>query len=346
MIFIDACLGKETEYTPVWMMRQAGRYLPQYRALRATTSDFISFCRDSAKAAQATLQPIDELDVDAAIIFSDILVLPLEMGMDLSFKAGEGPVFAKPLSELKALDTLSGDRAVEKLSYVYEALKIARASLAPNKALIGFCGAPWTLATYMIEGRGSKTYEKSKKMLYSNPQLLHSILRKLTNALKDYVCEQIKAGANAIQIFDSWAGALEFSAYYEFAWSYIKEICAHIKKEHPNVPVIVFPKGIGGFITKLDGDFDVLGVGWECDIASVKNSLGAKYVLQGNLEPARLFDKMAIEDGVDEILGVMGGKRHIMNLGHGITPDVSVEHARHFINYTRSRSKELIKGKK
>ena len=347
MIFIDACRGKETEYTPIWMMRQAGRYLPQYKELRASVGDFLALCKDSAKAAQASLQPIDELDVDAAIIFSDILVVPLEMGMDLSFKAGEGPVFSEPISDLKALDRLSADRAIERLGYVYNALKITRDKLAPNKALIGFCGAPWTLATYMIEGRGSQTYEKSKKMLYSNPQLLHSMLRKITNALKGYISAQINAGANAIQIFDSWAGALEFSAYYEFAWSYISELCEHIRTNHPDTAIIVFPKGIGGFITKLDGDFDVLGVGWECDIASVKHSLGAKYVLQGNLEPCRLYDTMAIEDGVDEILGVMGGKRHIFNLGHGILPDIPVNNAKYLINYVREKSAKIIaKGKK
>ena len=347
MIFIDACKGKETEYTPIWMMRQAGRYLPQYKELRASVGDFLALCKDSAKAAQASLQPIDELDVDAAIIFSDILVVPLEMGMDLSFKAGEGPVFSEPISDLKALDRLSADRAIERLGYVYNALKITRDKLAPNKALIGFCGAPWTLATYMIEGRGSKTYEKSKKMLYSNPQLLHSMLRKITNALKGYISGQINAGANAIQIFDSWAGALEMSAYLEFAWSYISELCEHIRANHPDTAIIIFPKGVGGFITKLDGDFDVLGVGRECDIASVKHSLGAKYVLQGNLEPCRLYDTMAIEDGVDEILGVMGGKRHIFNLGHGILPDIPVTNAKYLINYVREKSAKIIaKGKK
>lgn len=347
MIFIDACLGKDTEYTPIWMMRQAGRYLPEYRELRATTKNFIQFCRDSKKASIATLQPISRLDVDAAIIFSDILVVPLEMGMDLSFNAGEGPVFARPIASLADLDKLNAENAVNKLNYVYEALKITRDELAPNKALIGFCGAPWTLATYMIEGRGSKTYSISKKMLYSNPQLLHSILRKVTSVLKEYVCKQIEAGANAIQIFDSWAGALEKSAYLEFSWSYIKEICDYVKSKHKDIPIIAFPKGIGGFMSSLDGNFDVLGVGWENDIESVKNALGAKYVLQGNLEPARLFDKTSIEEGVDEILNVMKGKRHIFNLGHGITPDVPVEHAKHLIDYVRSRSAEIIaKGKK
>lgn len=347
MIFIDACLGKETEYTPIWMMRQAGRYLPEYRELRATTKDFISFCKDSKKAAEATLQPITRLDVDAAIIFSDILVVPLEMGMDLSFKAGEGPVFASPISSLKDLDKLDDEKAASKLSYVYDALKITRESLADDKALIGFCGAPWTLATYMIEGRGSKTYEKSKKMLYDNPQLLHSILRKVTNALKEYLCEQIKAGANAIQIFDSWAGALEMSAYLEFSWSYIKELCDYVKKAHPSVPIIAFPKGIAGFMDKLDGNFDALGVSWECNLAKIKEECGSKYVLQGNLDPARLHNKISIEEGVDEILNIMKGKRHIFNLGHGITPDIPVEHAKHLIDYVRTRSAEIIaKGKK
>ena len=225
MIFIDACKGKATKHTPIWLMRQAGRYLPQYRELRASVGDFLALCKDSQKAAQATLQPISELDVDAAIIFSDILVLPLVMGMSLSFKPGIGPVFSEPINDLKALDKLSADKAIENLNYVYDALKITREQLSPDKALIGFCGAPWTLATYMVEGSGSKNYANVKKMLYSNPQLLHSMLRKITNALKGYISAQINAGADAIQIFDSWAGALEMNAYLEFAWSYISELC-------------------------------------------------------------------------------------------------------------------------
>lgn len=342
MIFIDACKGKNTKYTPIWLMRQAGRYLPQYRDLRASVNDFLALCKDSQKAAQATLQPISELDVDAAIIFSDILVVPLEMGMDLSFKAGIGPVFSEPINNLKALDRLSAERAIENLDYVYKALKITREQLSQDKALIGFCGAPWTLATYMVEGSGSKSYTNVKKMLYSNPQLLHSMLRKITNALKGYISAQINAGADAIQIFDSWAGALEMSAYLEFSWSYISELCDYIRANHKDTAIIIFPKGVGSFIENLQGNYDVLGVSWDSPLKSVKDKMGAKYVLQGNLEPCRLYDTMAIEDGVDEILNIMKGKRHIFNLGHGILPDIPVKNAHFLVDYVREKSANII----
>lgn len=342
MIFIDACKGKNTKYTPIWLMRQAGRYLPQYRDLRASVNDFLALCKDSQKAAQATLQPINELDVDAAIIFSDILVVPLEMGMDLSFKAGIGPVFSEPINNLKALDRLSAERAIENLDYVYKALKITREQLSQDKALIGFCGGPWTLATYMVEGSGSKSYTNVKKMLYSNPQLLHSMLRKITNALKGYISAQINAGADAIQIFDSWAGALEMSAYLEFSWSYISELCDYIRANHKDTAIIIFPKGVGSFIENLQGNYDVLGVSWDSPLKSVKDKMGAKYVLQGNLEPCRLYDTMAIEDGVDEILNIMKGKRHIFNLGHGILPDIPVKNAHFLVDYVREKSANII----
>ena len=198
MIFIDACFKKPTPYTPIWMMRQAGRYLPEYMEVRKQAGDFLSLCKDYKKASEVSLQPIDILDVDAAIIFSDILVVPLEMGMNLRFEKGEGPVFDNPISTLEDLEKLDDQNAHKKLNYVYDALKLTREKLSQNKALIGFCGSPWTIATYMIEGSGSKNYAKCKKMLYQNPELLHKILNKLTQVLKLYLEEQIKAGANAL----------------------------------------------------------------------------------------------------------------------------------------------------
>lgn len=200
MIFIDACFKKPTPYTPVWMMRQAGRYLPEYMKVRQEAGDFLSLCKDYKRASEVSLQPVDILGVDAAIIFSDILVVPLEMGMNLRFEKGEGPVFQTPISTLEDLNKLDDQNAYKKLNYVYNALKLTREKLPLDKALIGFCGSPWTIATYMIEGSGSKNYAKCKKMLYQNPELLHEILNKLTQVLKSYLEEQIKAGANAVQI--------------------------------------------------------------------------------------------------------------------------------------------------
>jgi uroporphyrinogen decarboxylase len=321
------------------MMRQAGRYLPEYMRVRAEAGDFLSLCKDPKRACEVTLQPMDILGVDAAILFSDILVVPMEMGMELHFEKGEGPVFNKPLTSRAQLEALHVETAAQQLAYVYEAISLVRAQLAPEKALIGFCGAPWTLATYMIEGKGTKTYALCKKLLYSDPEFLHAILRKVTEVLKLYMARQIEAGVNAVQIFDSWAAALEESAFFEFSWSYIKELVAFLKEKYPHIPVIVFPKGISGYLGKIDGNFDVFGVDWSTPIELAKEKLGDKYVLQGNMEPTRLYDKKAIDAGIEHILSVMQNSRHIFNLGHGILPDIPVEHAKYFIQSVQERSR-------
>lgn len=339
MIFIDAALRKPTPYTPIWMMRQAGRYLSEYKATRAKAGSFLDLCQNVELAAEVTLQPIDILDVDAAILFSDILVVPYEMGLPLEFLAGEGPKFGKTIREQEDLQSLQ-DNAYIRLDYVYDAVSSIRSKLAKNKALIGFCGSPWTLATYMIEGEGSKTYTHSKKMLYSNPSLLHSLLQRLTQELIQYLICQIKAGANAVMIFDSWAGALECEAYFDFSWKYMKAIAKEIKALYPHTPVMLFPKGIGAYLDKIDGEFDVFGVDWGTPMALAKEKLGDSYVLQGNLEPARLYDFEAMQRGVDEIIEVMGKKEgHIFNLGHGMIPDLPRENAIALVQMVREKTK-------
>ncbi|EAL9912075.1 uroporphyrinogen decarboxylase [Campylobacter jejuni] len=338
MIFIDACFKKPTPYTPIWMMRQAGRYLPEYMEVRKQAGDFLSLCKDYKKASEVSLQPIDILDADAAIIFSDILVVPLEMGMNLRFEKGEGPVFDNPISTLEDLEKLDDQNAHKKLNYVYDALKLTREKLSQNKALIGFCGSPWTIATYMIEGSGSKNYAKCKKMLYQNPELLHKILNKLTQVLKLYLEEQIKAGANAIQIFDSWASALEYDKFFKFSFNYMLEISNFIKSKYSNIPVILFPKGISGYLDRIDGNFDVFGVDWSTPLDLARDKLSHKYTLQGNMEPCRLYDKNAIKEGVGKILKTMQNKAHIFNLGHGILPDIPVENAKYFIKLVQESS--------
>lgn len=340
MIFVDACFGKETPYTPVWMMRQAGRYLPEYMKVREQAGGFLSLCKDPQKACEVTLQPVDILGVDAAILFSDILVVPLEMGMELRFAKGEGPIFDFPIKNEEDLDKLVVEEAADRLNYVYEAIKLIRGKLAADKALIGFCGAPWTLATYMIEGQGTKTYNVVKKLLYTNPEFMHKILQKVTDVLKLYMERQIINGVNVVQIFDSWASALEQSAFFEFSWHYMKELSSYLKEKYPNIPVIMFPKGIGGYLDKIDGDFDVFGVDWSTPIELAKQKLGGKYILQGNMEPMRLYDKNAIKDGVEHISKVMDNKRHIFNLGHGILPDVPVENAKYFIELVQETTKK------
>ncbi len=339
MIFIDACFGKETPYTPIWMMRQAGRYLPEYMKVRGEAGDFLSLCKDPKKACEVTLQPIDILGVDAAILFSDILVVPLEMGMDLRFVKGEGPIFDNPIKTKEDLDKLVVEEAADRLVYVYETIKLIRGKLAADKALIGFCGSAWTLATYMIEGSGTKTYAVVKKLLYSNPEFMHKILKKVNEVLKLYMIKQIESGVDAVMIFDSWASALEEDAFFEFSWSYMKELSSHLKSLYPNTPVIMFPKGISGYLDRIDGDFDVFGVDWSTPIELAKKKLGEKYVLQGNMEPTRLYNKDAITKGVDKIVNVMQNKRHIFNLGHGILPDIPVENAKYFIKYAQESTK-------
>ena len=337
-IFVDACLGKETPYTPVWMMRQAGRYLPEYMAVRKEAGNFLNLCHDPKKAAEVTIQPLDIVGVDAAILFSDILVIPDEMGMDLSFVKGEGPKFSDPIASQEDLDRLvGGEEAADKLTYVYDTIRLLREQLdarGDEKALIGFTGAPWTLATYMIEGQGTKTYNICKKMMYSNPELLHNIIAKVTEVVKYYMLKQIEAGVDVVQIFDSWAAAIEPSKYDEFSWKYMVEIADFLKERHPEIPIIMFPKGVASFIERglVYGNFDVFGVDWGTPMALAKEKLGDKYVLQGNMEPCRLYSKEATTECVEALQEIMGGKRHIFNLGHGILPDVPVEHAKHFVN--------------
>ena len=342
-IFVDACLGKKTPYTPVWMMRQAGRYLPEYMAVRASAGNFLNLCHDPQKAAEVTIQPLDIVGVDAAILFSDILVIPDEMGMDLEFIKGFGPKFNDPIVSKEDLDRLiGGDEAASRLTYVYDTIKLLREQLdarSDDKALIGFTGAPWTLATYMIEGQGTKTYNLCKKMMYSNPELLHDILAKVTEVVKLYMEKQIESGIDVVQIFDSWAAAIEPSKYDEFSWRYMVEIADYLKSKYPDTPIIMFPKGVPSFLDQVYGNFDVFGVDWSTPMELAKEKLGDRYVLQGNMEPCRLYNKEATRESVESLAKTMRDGRHIFNLGHGILPDVPVENAKYFVKLCQEVSK-------
>jgi uroporphyrinogen decarboxylase len=339
-IFVEACFGRPTPYTPVWMMRQAGRYLPEYMAVREKAGNFLNLCHAPEMAAEVTIQPVDIVGVDAAIMFSDILVIPNEMGMHLDFVKGEGPVFEKPIQTREDLDALlGGEAAADKLPYVYDTLRLVREQLPEDKALIGFTGAPWTLATYMVEGQGTKTYNIVKKLIYTDPELMHALLAKVTDVVKHYLARQIEAGADVVQIFDSWAAALEEDAYFEFSWNYMKQIAAFIKERYPHIPIIMFPKGIGSYLHRIDGDFDVFGVDWSTPIELAKEKLGDRYVLQGNMEPTRLYSQEATSEAVERIAGAMKDGRHIFNLGHGILPDVPVENAQYFVKLCQEITK-------
>ncbi len=338
MIFIDACFRKETPYTPVWMMRQAGRYLSEYQESRKKAGSFLELCKNSDLATEVTLQPVEILGVDAAILFSDILVVPLEMGLNLEFIPKKGPHFLETITDLKSVESLKVG-AYKQLNYVYDTISQTRQKLSKEKALIGFCGSPWTLATYMIEGEGSKSYAKSKKMLYSEPEVLKALLEKLSLELIEYLSLQIQAGVNAVMIFDSWASALEKEAYLKFSWDYLKKISKELKKRYAHIPVILFPKGIGAYLDSIDGEFDVFGVDWGTPLDAAKKILGDKYVLQGNLEPTRLYDKSALEEGVERILKVMGHQGHIFNLGHGMLPDLPRENAKYLVQLVHAKTR-------
>ncbi len=339
-IFVEACFGRPTPYTPVWMMRQAGRYLPEYMAVRQKAGNFLNLCHNPEMAAEVTIQPLDIVGVDAAILFSDILVVPNEMGMKLDFVKGEGPVFEKPIKTREDLEALlGGEEAAQRLTYVYDTLRLLKEQLPEDKALIGFTGAPWTLATYMIEGQGTKTYNVVKKLIYTDPELMHALLAKVTDVVKHYLARQIEAGADVVQIFDSWAAALEEDAYFEFSWNYMKEIAAFIKARYPHIPIIMFPKGIAAYLDRIDGDFDVFGVDWSTPIELAKAKLGERYVLQGNMEPTRLYSQEATKEAVEHIAEVMKDGRHIFNLGHGILPDVPVENAKYFVKLAQEITK-------
>ena len=336
-IFIDACFGKKTDYTPIWMMRQAGRYLSEYMEVRAKAGNFLNLCHNPKLASQVTLQPIDILNVDAAILFSDILVVPNEMGMELEFIKGFGPKFPTPLTTIEDVENLNMS-ASEKLTYVYDTIKLVREQLADDKALIGFTGSPWTLATYMIEGQGTKTYAIVKKLIYSDPELMHTLLKKLTIVITEYLEKQIEAGVDAVQIFDSWASALERDSFFEFSWKYMVEIAETIKTKYPHIAVLMFPKGVSGYLDGIYGNFDVFGVDWSTPIELAKEKLGDKYVLQGNLEPTRLYSKTEIDKGVSHILDVMKNERHIFNLGHGMLPDLDRENAKYLVDLVHKKT--------
>ena len=342
MIFIDECFRKQTAHTPIWMMRQAGRYLPEYMAVRKEAGNFLNLCHNPEMACEVTIQPVERLDVDAAILFSDILVVPNEMGMKLEFITGFGPKFPEPISTDADLDALDMN-AANKLVYVYDTIAKVRQRLRADKALIGFTGSPWTLATYMLEGQGTKTYAIVKKKIATDPAFMHKLLEKLTLVIQDYLCKQIEAGANAVQVFDSWAAALEEEAFFDFSWKYMLQIAEHVKAKYPHIPVLLFPKGISGYldtVADMGGNFDVFCVDWSTPIELAKAKLGDKYVLQGNMEPTRLYSQKATKEGVEHIVNVMGKEPgHIFNLGHGMLPDLDPENAKYLVDTVHEMTK-------
>ncbi|MBI3146035.1 MAG: uroporphyrinogen decarboxylase [Pseudogulbenkiania sp.] len=329
--FLRALLKEPVEYTPIWMMRQAGRYLPEYRATRARAGSFMGLCTSPDYATEVTLQPLERFPLDAAILFSDILTVPDAMGLGLYFADGEGPKFQHPLRDEAAIKALSV-APLDKLQYVFDAVASIRKALDGRVPLIGFSGSPFTLACYMIEGGGSDDFRNVKAMLYSRPELLHHILEVNAQSVTDYLNAQIDAGAQAVQIFDTWGGALTHAAYKEFSLAYMQKIIAGLKREADGrrVPVIVFTKGGGQWLEDIAAiGTDAIGLDWTTDIADARRRVGDDVALQGNLDPNVLFaSPEGIEKEVSRILSSYGqGSGHVFNLGHGISQFVNPDHA-------------------
>ncbi len=337
-LFLRACEKLKVERTPVWMMRQAGRYLPEYRAVRAK-SDFLTMCKTPELAAEVTIQPIDLIGTDAAILFSDILVIPEAMGMELQMHEGIGPVFPKPVRNETDVNTLADIDPVDDLSYVMDAIKLTKKELDGRVPLIGFSGAPWTLMTYMVEGRGSKNFSNVKKLIYTNPELAHKLLDKITTAVTKYLNAKIESGVNAVQIFDTWGGILSQNDFKEFSLQYIKKIIDKLK--NPFIPVIVFAKGVHyGLNDIVEAGANVIGLDWTMNIGDARFITNDQVALQGNLDPTALYgSETELRKRVKEVLDNYGsGNGHIFNLGHGILPDVPPENAKMLIEIIKQES--------
>ena len=335
--FLRALALQPVDRTPVWMMRQAGRYLPEYRKIRNQAGDFMSLCKNTDLACEVALQPIDRFNFDAAILFSDILTIPDAMGLGLYFVEGEGPKFHKPLRTETDINDLNIVDTKRDLKYVTDAVSLIRRELNGRVPLIGFSGSPWTLATYMIEGQSSRDFPNTKMMLYKQPESLHQLLDKLALSVINYLNAQISSGAQAVQIFDTWGGVLSHDAYAEFSLAYMKKIVNGLVRhsEGRDVPVILFTKGGGQWLELLaDTGCDGIGLDWTTDIGSARRRVGDRVALQGNMDPAVLrSDQSSIEYQVKSILQSYGtGVGHIFNLGHGITPDIDPNNVKAFVD--------------
>ena len=329
--FLRALLREPVDRTPLWMMRQAGRYLPEYREIRAEAGSFMSLCTNPELACEVTLQPLRRYAMDAAILFSDILTVPDALGLGLYFSEGEGPRFERPISTAAEINALDPARAASELGYVMDAVSLIRKELKGSIPLIGFAGSPWTLATYMVEGGSSKDFAKVKSLAFNEPELMHQLLSKLATSVAAYLSEQIRSGAQAVQIFDTWGGALSHNAYREFSLRYMTEIIDQLPREADGrrVPVIVFTKGGGQWLEAIaDCGADAVGLDWTTDIGAARERVGDRVCLQGNMDPTLLnASPERIRQEVAQILTSFGkGSGHVFNLGHGITPGINPDH--------------------
>ncbi|MDF1582596.1 MAG: uroporphyrinogen decarboxylase [Methyloprofundus sp.] len=335
--FIRALLKEPVDKTPIWMMRQAGRYLPEYRELRAQAGSFMNLCTNPELACEVTLQPLERFDFDAAILFSDILTIPDAMGLGLYFTEGEGPKFERPVRTAADIDKLPIPDPEIELKYVMDAVRLIRKNLNGRVPLIGFSGSPWTLATYMVEGSSSKTFSKVKGLMFEQPLLMHKMLDKLAQSVASYLNAQIASGAQVVMLFDTWGGSLGTEEYIEFSLRYAQQVRALLNTNvnGQKVPTILFTKGGGQWLEAMaDTGYDALGLDWQTDLKLARARVGDRIALQGNMDPITLYaNPEVIKAKVGMILEKYGaGSGHVFNLGHGILPDINPEHVKAMVD--------------
>ncbi len=343
--YIKAALSQPVDKTPVWMMRQAGRYLPEYRELRAKAGDFMALCTNPELACEVTLQPLRRYELDAAILFSDILTIPDAMGLGLYFKTGEGPAFKKPINDINDINQLFVPDVFDKLKYVTDAVSTIRKNLNNETPLIGFSGSPWTLATYMVEGGTTKNFGKVKGMMFSEPAAMHQLLDVLAKSVTAYLNAQIEAGAQAVMLFDTWGGVLSTRDYQAFSLQYMQQIINGLirEKDGNKIPVTLYSKGGAGWLEKMaETGADCIGLDWTIDIDLARARIGDKVALQGNMDPCILYSTPElIEQEVADILAKYGnGSGHVFNLGHGIHPTIAPENVKAYVDAVHQYSKQ------
>ncbi len=343
--YIKAVLSQPVDKTPVWMMRQAGRYLPEYRELRAQAGDFMSLCTNPELACEVTLQPLRRFNLDAAILFSDILTIPDAMGLGLHFKTGEGPAFNNPVSCVEDINKLYVPDIFDKLKYVTDAVSTIRTNLKDETPLIGFSGSPWTLATYMVEGGTTKNFGKVKGMMFSEPQAMHQMLDILAKSVIAYLNAQIESGAQAVMIFDTWGGVLSTRDYQAFSLNYMQQIVDGLIREKNGItiPVTLYTKGGAGWLKQMASTgADCIGLDWTIDIDQARKLIGDKVSLQGNMDPCILYSTPElIENEVADILSKFGqGSGHVFNLGHGIHPGINPDNVKAYVDAVHQHSEQ------
>lgn len=342
-LFIRSLQRKRVSRTPIWIMRQAGRYLPEYRQVRARAGDFLSLCKTPELACEVTLQPLRRFPLDAAILFSDILTIPDAMGLGLHFVEGEGPSFLTPLRDVASIHALPSVSILEELGYVMDAARMIRQNMPSDLPLIGFSGSPWTLACYMIEGGSSREFKHALRMMYAEPDAMHHLLSHLSTIITAYLEAQIQAGVNALMIFDTWGGLLSTPCYHAFSLHYMAQIVRQLKQNHPEIPIILFTKGGGQWVSSLaQTGCDALSLDWTYDLGRARTEVGDRVALQGNLDPTVLLTSPeCIRQQVREVLASYGhGSGHIFNLGHGVTPDIDPAHVAVLVDAVHEYSQE------